>query len=104
MPLGIVGRKCGMTRVFTEDGVSIPVTVLEVMPNRVCQKKTSEKDGYTSLQVTTGSRRPSRVNKASSGHYAKAGVPAGRGLWEFRVSENDSEGISEGDEIKVDIF
>ena len=84
MSLGIVGRKCGMTRVFTEAGVSIPVTVIHVDVNRVTQVKTKENDGYSALQVTTGSQlKPSSVNKALAGHYAKAGVEAGQGLWEF---------------------
>src|SRR5690606_36516772 len=102
MAIGIVGRKCGMTRVFTEDGVSVPVTVIEATPNRVTQVKTEETDGYRAVQVTTGTRRPSRVNKPAAGHFAKAGVEAGRGLWEFRL---DGEGDFEvGGEIKVDIF
>ncbi len=102
MGIGIVGRKCGMTRVFTEDGVSVPVTVIEATPNRVTQVKTEETDGYRAVQVTTGTRRPSRVNKPAAGHFAKAGVEAGRGLWEFRL---DGEGDFEvGGEIKVDIF
>src|SRR5690606_16973114 len=92
----------GMTRVFTEDGVSVPVTVIEATPNRVTQVKTEETDGYRAVQVTTGTRRPSRVNKPAAGHFAKAGVEAGRGLWEFRL---DGEGDFEvGGEIKVDIF
>ncbi len=85
MAIGIVGRKCGMTRVFTEDGNSIPVTVIEVEPNRVTQIKTDEVDGYTAVQVTTGTRRASRVSKSQAGHFAKAGVEAGRGFWEFRA-------------------
>ncbi|OUS09859.1 50S ribosomal protein L3 [Gammaproteobacteria bacterium 54_18_T64] len=85
MKIGIVGRKCGMSRVFTKEGTSVPVTVIEVEPNRVVQMKSEELDGYTSVQVTTGSRRVSRVTKAQAGHYAKAGSEAGRGLWEFRL-------------------
>ncbi|MCB1667719.1 MAG: 50S ribosomal protein L3 [Porticoccaceae bacterium] len=85
MTIGIVGRKCGMTRVFTEDGSSIPVTVIEVEPNRVTQIKTQDADGYSAVQVTTGSRRASRVSKAEAGQFAKAGVEAGRGFWEFRA-------------------
>ncbi|MBL4782198.1 MAG: 50S ribosomal protein L3 [Porticoccaceae bacterium] len=85
MKIGIVGRKCGMSRVFTEEGTSVPVTVIEVEPNRVVQMKSEETDGYTSVQVTTGTRRVSRVTKAQAGHYAKAGSEAGRGLWEFRL-------------------
>jgi large subunit ribosomal protein L3 len=104
MSIGIVGRKCGMTRVFTEDGVSIPVTVIEVEANRVSQVKTPEVDGYRGLQVTTGERRASRVTKPQAGHFAKAGVEAGRGVWEFRLDEGEGEGIAAGSEIKVDIF
>ena len=85
MTIGLVGRKVGMTRIFTEDGVSTPVTVLEVEANRISQVKTLETDGYSALQVTTGSRRASRVTKPAAGHFAKAGVQAGRGLWEFRL-------------------
>ncbi|NVJ51665.1 MAG: 50S ribosomal protein L3 [Gammaproteobacteria bacterium] len=102
MTIGIVGRKCGMTRVFTENGESIPVTVVEVEANRITQVKTQETDGYTAVQVTTGSKKASRVNKAAAGHYKKAGVEAGRGLWEFRVDA--IEGFELGGEIKVDIF
>ncbi|VAW85640.1 LSU ribosomal protein L3p (L3e) [hydrothermal vent metagenome] len=104
MSIGIVGRKCGMTRVFTEDGVSIPVTVIEVEANRVSQVKTPEVDGYRALQITTGERRASRVTKPQAGHFAKAGVEAGRGVWEFRLNEGEGEGIAAGSEIKVDIF
>ncbi len=104
MSIGIVGRKCGMTRVFTEDGVSIPVTVIEVEANRVSQVKTPEVDGYRALQITTGERRASRVTKPQAGHFAKAGVEAGRGVWEFRLNDDEGEGITAGSEIKVDIF
>jgi large subunit ribosomal protein L3 len=104
MAIGIVGRKAGMTRVFTEDGVSVPVTVIEVEPNRVAQLKREDSDGYLSVQVTTGSRKASRVNKPAAGHFAKAGVEAGRGLWEFRAEATDLEGIEIGSEIKVDRF
>ncbi len=104
MAIGIVGRKAGMTRIFTEEGVSIPVTVIEVAPNRVAQLKREERDGYLSVQVTTGARKASRVNKPEAGHYAKAGVEAGRGLWEFRAEASDLEGIEVGSEIKVDRF
>ena len=102
MSLGLVGRKVGMTRVFSDDGVSIPVTVIEVEPNRVSQIKTVESDGYAAVQVVTGSRRASRVNKPMAGHYRKAGVEPGRGAWEFRVDSVD--GIELGSEIKVDLF
>ncbi len=104
MTIGIVGRKAGMTRIFTEDGVSIPVTVIEMEPNRVTQMKTLDTDGYRAVQVTTGSRRPSRVNKAAAGHYAKAGVDAGRGLWEFRLADGEGEELAAGSTIGVDIF
>ncbi len=102
MSLGLVGRKVGMTRVFTDDGVSIPVTVIEVEPNRVSQIKTVETDGYVAVQVVTGSRRASRVTKPMAGHYKKAGVEAGRGTWEFRVDSVDE--IELGTEFKVDLF
>ncbi len=102
--LGIVGRKVGMTRVFTEEGVSVPVTVIEVEPNRVTQLRTVENDGYSAVQVTTGSRKASSVTKPEAGHLAKAGVEAGRGMWEFRLAEGEQEGIELGGEIKVDMF
>ena len=102
MSLGLVGRKVGMTRVFSDDGVSTPVTVIEVEPNRVSQIKTVEADGYVAVQVVTGSRRANRVTKPMAGHYRKAGVEAGRGAWEFRVDSVD--GIELGSEIKVDLF
>jgi large subunit ribosomal protein L3 len=104
MAIGVIGRKRGMTRVFTDDGASVPVTVIEVEPNRITQIKTAELDGYRALQVTTGSRRPSRVAKSMAGHFAKAGVEAGRGGWEFRLSEDEGEGLEPGGEIKVDLF
>lgn len=85
MAIGLVGRKCGMTRVFTEAGDSIPVTVIEVLPNRVTQVKTSEKDGYRAVQVAYGSKRPQLLGKALAGHYAKAKVAPGRALVEFRL-------------------
>ncbi len=103
MSVGIVGRKCGMTRVFTEDGVSIPVTVIEVDPNRITQVKSDETDGYAAVQVTTGARRASRVTKPLAGHYAKAGVEAGRGLWEFRLDGSDEQ-FEVGSTIGVDRF
>lgn len=98
----LVGRKCGMTRIFTEDGISIPVTVIEVEPNRVTQVKTPEVDGYSAVQVTVGSRRTSRVNKAAAGHFAKAEVGAGRGLWELKFEE--PAGFKLGDSITVSAF
>jgi large subunit ribosomal protein L3 len=102
MSIGLVGRKSGMTRIFTEEGASVPVTVVEVQPNRVTQIKTSETDGYNAIQVTMGGRRASRVSKAMAGHFAKASTEAGEGLWEFRTE--DLEGIELGGEIKVDRF
>jgi len=104
MAIGLIGRKAGMTRVFTEEGESIPVTVIVVEPNRVTQVKTQETDGYRALQVTSGSRRSSLVSKPAAGHFAKAGVEAGRGLWEFRLGDGDGDEIAVGSEIKVDIF
>ena len=100
--IGLIGRKVGMTRVFTEDGVSIPVTVVEVEANRVSQVKTLETDGYAAIQVTAGSKKANRVNKAEAGHFAKAGVEAGRGLWEFRL-ENGEE-FAVGAELTVELF
>ncbi|HRE53789.1 MAG TPA: 50S ribosomal protein L3 [Candidatus Competibacter sp.] len=104
MAIGLIGRKAGMTRVFTEDGVSIPVTLIEVEPNRVTQVKTEQTDGYRALQVTVGSRRASRVTKPMAGHFAKAGVAPGRGLWEFRLTGDEGAGIDVGAELKVDLF
>lgn len=103
MTIGLVGRKSGMTRVFTDDGVSIAVTVVEVDPNRVTRVKTADGDGYSAIQITTGSRKASRVAKAEAGHFAKAGVEAGRGLWEFRTASEDE--IPEvGAELTVALF
>ncbi len=104
MTIGLVGRKAGMTRVFTDDGVSVPVTVIEVEPNKVTQLKTVETDGYRAIQVTRGQRRASRVTKAMAGHYAKAGVEAGSGLWEFRLAEEEGADLAPGSEVKVDLF
>lgn len=104
MTIGVVGRKVGMTRVFTDEGASLPVTVIEVEPNRITQLKSLETDGYKSVQVTTGSRKASRVNKAMAGHFAKAGTEAGRGLWEFRLAEDEGNDFELKGEIKVDIF
>ena len=102
MSIGLVGRKSGMTRVFTEEGTSVPVTVVEVQPNRVTQVKTPDVDGYSAIQVTTGSRRASRVTKGMAGHFAKASTEAGSGLWELRTEETAE--IEMGSEIKVDQF
>ena len=104
MSLGLVGRKVGMTRIFTDDGVSIPVTVLDVSNNRVAQIKTPEIDGYAAVQVAFGKRRPSRVNKSMAGHLAKAGVEAGNVLKEFPVSAAELESLKPGDQISVTIF
>lgn len=101
--IGLIGRKVGMTRIFTEDGVSIPVSVIEVLANRVTQVKTLENDGYKALQVTTGTKKANRISKPEAGHFAKAGVEAGRGLWEFRL-EDDAELAEVGAELNVDIF
>ena len=100
--IGLVGRKCGMTRLFTEDGIAIPVTVLEIEPNRITQIKTKEKDGYSAVQVTTGTRRRSRVTKSLVGHYAKAGVEPGRGLWEFPTEHAETFEI--GSQLTVASF
>jgi len=100
--IGLVGRKVGMTRVFTEEGVSIPVTVVEVEANRVTQVRTLESDGYAAIQVTAGAKKANRVTKPEAGHFAKAGVEAGRGLWEFRL-ENDEQ-FEVGAELTVELF
>src|SRR5687768_617709 len=102
--IGIVGRKAGMSRLFTEDGRSIPVTVIEASPNRITQIKTVETDGYTAVQITAGSKRARLVNKPEAGHFAKAKVEAGRGLWEFRIDDKDAGNYEVGAEIKADIF
>jgi large subunit ribosomal protein L3 len=104
MAIGLVGRKCGMTRVFTEAGVSVPVTVIEVDPNRITQIKSLESDGYQAVQVTTGERRASRVTKAMAGHFAKASVAAGRGVWEFRVAGEEAAGLAVGGQLEVTLF
>ena len=104
MGLGLVGRKLGMTRVFTDEGVSIPVTVIEVQPNRVAQIRTVEHDGYSALQLTKGSKAEHKVSNAVLGHYAKADLKPGEGLWEFRVSSDEVENYNLGDRIGVDHF
>ena len=104
MTIGLVGRKVGMTRIFSEDGVSTPVTVLEVEANRVAQVKTVDNDGYSAIQVTTGSKKANRVNKPTAGHYAKAGIEAGRGLWEFRLDDGEGADLAAGSEISVELF
>ncbi|AXA83545.1 50S ribosomal protein L3 [Lysobacter oculi] len=102
--LGLVGRKAGMSRVFTEDGKSVPVTLIEATPNRITQIKTVEADGYSAVQVTAGVKRAALINKTGAGHYAKAKVEAGRGLWEFRVADEKLSDFAVGGEIKADIF
>ena len=102
--IGIVGRKAGMSRLFTEDGRSIPVTVIEASPNRITQIKTVETDGYTAVQITAGSKRSRLVTKPAAGHFAKAKVEAGRGLWEFRIADGDAGNFEVGTEIRADIF
>ena len=104
MSIGLVGRKLGMTRVFNENGKSVPVTVIQVEANRVTQVKNVATDGYNAIQVTTGTRKASRVNKPEAGHFAKAKVAAGRGLWEFRLTEAELASYPVGTEIKVDAF
>ena len=103
MTIGVIGRKAGMTRIFTEEGGSIPVSVIEVSSNRITQIKTEETDGYQAIQITTGSRKASRVNKPMAGHFAKAGVEAGRGLWEFRL-EDGADAPEVGAEFTVERF
>ncbi|MBE9396938.1 50S ribosomal protein L3 [Pontibacterium sp. N1Y112] len=102
MSVGLIGRKAGMTRIFAEDGVSVPVTVIEVEPNRVTTVKTADTDGYAAVQVTTGSKKANRLSKPEAGNFAKAGVEAGRGLWEFRLSGDEE--VNVGDELTVARF
>jgi large subunit ribosomal protein L3 len=104
MSIGVIGRKAGMTRVFTEDGASIPVTVIEVTANRVAQVRTADADGYRAVQVAAGSRRPSRVTKPMAGHFAKAGVEAGDSLHEFRLEAGEGEDLAAGADIGVGVF
>ncbi len=104
MALGLVGRKAGMTRVFTADGSSVPVTVIEVQPNRITRLITPDTDGYAAVQVTTGECKPQRLTKPVAGHYAKTGMQPGRGLWEFRLNTGEGEGLEVGGEIRADIF
>ena len=103
MTIGIVGRKCGMSRVFTESGESVPVSVIEVEANRVTQVKTRDNDGYDAIQVTTGSKRAALVSKPKAGHFAKAKTGAGRGLWEFRLNADDVGKYQLGAEITADV-
>ena len=104
MAIGLVGRKCGMTRVFTEDGAAIPVTIIEAQPNKIVQIKTVDNDGYSALQVTTGAKKTSKLVKAMQGHFAKAKVEGGVGLWEFKLDAQDHTDFAVGQELKVDIF
>ncbi len=103
MAIGLVGRKYGMTRVFTEDGHSVPVTVVEVDSNRITQLKSGDTDGYSAVQITTGARKANRTTKALAGQFAKAGVQAGRGLWEFRLDQEDSS-LEVGGELALNQF
>lgn len=104
MSLGLIGRKCGMTRVFCDDGTSVPVTVLQIDSNRVAHVKNVDRDGYRAVQVTAGEKKSSSVNKAMAGHYAAANMTAGRGLWEFRLDDSEGEELSAGSELAVDLF
>jgi len=104
MKTGLIGRKRGMTRVFTAEGDSIPVTVIEVSPNRVTQLKTNETDGYCAVQVTMGTRRANLVSKPEAGHFNRAGAAAGEGLWEFRIAADETDGIGPGTEFTVQMF
>ncbi len=104
MAIGVIGKKSGMTRVFSDSGSSVPVTVIEVEPNRITQLKTEEHDGYRAIQVTTGSVKQNSVSRPEAGHFAKSKTAAGRGLWEFRLEDNEDEGLELGSEIGVDQF
>jgi large subunit ribosomal protein L3 len=104
MTIGVIGRKAGMTRVFTEGGHTVPVTVIEVSPNRITQVKTEDSDGYRAVQVTTGTRKASRVNKPTAGHFRKAGVEAGATLGEFRLDEGEGAELSVGQKIPISVF
>src|SRR6201982_1605278 len=104
MAIGLVGRKAGMTRVFTDAGETVPCTVIEVLPNRVTQVKTQEKDGYRAVQVTYGARRPQLYSKAVAGHYAKANVAPGKALVEFRLAASEKSELAAGAETKADLF
>lgn len=104
MAIGVVGRKAGMTRIFTEAGESVPVTVVEIAPNRVTQIRTVERDGYRAVQVTTGERRAGRVTRPDAGHFGKAGTAPGRGLWEFRLADGEEAEFAPGDELPLSAF
>jgi len=104
MTIGLIGRKRGMTRVFTEQGDSVPVTVIEVSPNRITQVKTVDADGYSALQITLGTKRNSLLTKPEAGHFSKAEVEAGEGLWELRLVDDEGADLEVGAELKVDQF
>src|SRR5688500_15204610 len=104
MTIGLIGRKCGMTRVFPDAGESVPVTVIEALPNRVTQVKAAESDGYRAVQDAVGHRKPSRIGRPLAGHYAKAKVEPGRSLVEFRLADGEGADLAPGAELKVDLF
>jgi len=104
MPIGLVGRKCGMTRIFTDAGDSVPVTVIEALPNRITQLKTADTDGYRAIQVTVGRRKASRTPRPLLGHFAKTEIEPGHGLWEFRLADGEGTDLAAGAELKVDLF
>lgn len=104
MALGLIGRKCGMTRIFCEDGTSVPVSVIQIESNRVSQVKGLEVDGYRAVQIAAGEKKSSKVNKAMAGHYASANMTAGRGLWEFRLGDGEGEELQVGSELTVKMF
>lgn len=104
MTIGLIGKKCGMTRIFSEDGKSTPVTVIAALPNRVVQVKTTENDGYRAIQVTTGEKKPSKVNKPQAGHFTKTNVAPGEWLWEFCLADGEGDEFAAGNELKVDLF
>ncbi len=104
MALGLIGRKCGMTRIFCEDGTSVPVSVIQIESNRVSQVKGLEVDGYRAVQIAAGEKKSSKVNKAMAGHYASANMTAGRGLWEFRLGDGEGEELQVGSELTVEMF
>lgn len=104
MSIGLVGRKRGMTRVFTDDGASVPVTVIEALPNRVTRVRAADTDGYQAVQITTGTRKPQRLSKPVAGQFAAVKVEPGEGLWEFRLENGESTELAAGGELKVDLF
>lgn len=104
MALGLIGRKRGMTRIYAEDGQAVPVTVVEIEPNRVTRVKSEDSDGYRAVQITTGARHRNRITKPEAGEFSKRGVEAGRGLWEFRLGEGEGAELAPGSEVKADLF